>query len=347
MKKWLSIAIVAFISFQVYSQNCNCLENFNFLVNKLSSDYAGFNDKVNDKTIEEYNRFTDVYRGKAAEVNSIHRCELLLEEWLEFFNDKHLSLQTTVNIYWTFKKIDSNTILFRIPSFSWGSKSKIDSLISTNYEQLTSTPILILDLRGNGGGIDYSFLELLPLLYTHPYIDEGAAWWSSKGNISFFEDALESGNIRQGQEESTKELIAKLKENPNTFVTVDEADTVRQDTVFKYPQKVGVIVNDYCASSCEEFVLYAKTSKKVTVFGTNTLGVLDYSNTVPVDMPTENMQIRYPMTRSNRLPDYPIDNIGIEPDVRITLLDNLNLKSEVDDWVRFVKDYLEMEISSE
>ena len=85
----------------------------------------------------------------------------------------------------------------------------------------------------------------------------------------------------------------------------------------------------------------------MTVFGTNTLGVLDYSNTVPVDMPTENMQIRYPMTRSNRLPDYPIDNIGIEPDVRITLLDNLNLKSDVDDWVRFVQDYFKAEMSSE
>jgi len=64
-------------------------------------------------------------------------------------------------------------------------------------------------------------------------------------------------------------------------------------------------------------------------------------------MPTENMQIRYPMTRSNRLPDYPIDNIGIEPDVRITLPDNLNLRSEVDAWVRFVKDYLEEEINAQ
>jgi hypothetical protein len=50
------------------------------------------------------------------------------------------------------------------------------------------------------------------------------------------------------------------------------------------------------------------------------------------------------MTRSNRLPDYPIDNIGIAPDVEITLPDNLNLKSEVDEWVLFVKDYLENEL---
>lgn len=43
------------------------------------------------------------------------------------------------------------------------------------------------------------------------------------------------------------------------------------------------------------------------------------------------------MTRSQRLPEYPIDNIGIEPDVKINLPDNLNLKSDIDDWVLFVK----------
>lgn len=343
MKRMFLALVVIVFSISLKSQNCDCLENFNFLVNKISNDYAGFADKVNASTVDDYNRITDLYRKKASEVTSIKRCELLLDKWLEYFNDKHLRLEITRNIYWTFKRIDSTTILFRIPDFSWESKPYIDSLIRTNYEAITSTPILVLDLRGNGGGIDYSYLELLPLIYTHPYESKGTAWWASEGNIKIFEDALENGTIRKGQEEDTKELIEALKMDPNTFVTVDKVDSIKRDTVFKYPQKVGVIVNDFCASSCEQFVLSAKNSKKVTVFGTNTLGVLDYSNTVAVDMPTENIKIRYPMTRSNRLPDYPIDNIGIAPDVRITLPDNLNLKSEVDDWVKFVIEYLENE----
>ena len=347
MNKTLLILTISIFSIQVYCQNCDCLENFNFLETKISNDYAGFADKVNASTIDEYNRITGLYREKAKEVNSIKRCELLLDKWLEYFNDKHLRLDITKNIYWTFIKIDSTTILFRIPNFAWESKPIIDSLIRTNYETITSTPILILDLRGNGGGIDYSYLELLPFIYTHPYESKGTSWWASEGNINFFEEALEQGSIKKGHEEDTKKLIKALKMNPNTFVTVDTADLVKRDTVYKYPLKVGVIVNDYCASSCEQFLLSAKNSKKTTIFGTNTLGVLDYSNSVPVDMPLENMQIRFPMTRSNRLPDYPIDNIGIEPDVRITLPDNLNLKSEVDDWVKFVKDYLELKLDQE
>ncbi len=345
MKKLTVIIIIIQSSFFVISQNCNCLENFNYLETKISNDYAGFNDKVNASTAGEYNRITDFYRKKAKEVSSIKRCELLLDKWLELFNDKHLNLELTKNIYWTFKMIDSSTILFRIPNFAWESKPIIDSLIRTNFEIITSTPILIIDLRGNGGGIDYSYLELLPLIYTHSYEAKGISWRASEGNINFFEEALEAGTIRKGQEEETKELINALKSNQNTFVTVDQSDTIIRDTIYKYPLKVGIIVNDFCASSCEQFVLSAKNSNKTTIFGTNTLGVLDYSNTVPVDMPLENFQIRYPMTRSNRLPDYPIDNIGIAPDVRITLPDNLNLKSEVDDWVLFVRDYLEKEIS--
>lgn len=58
-----------------------------------------------------------------------------------------------------------------------------------------------------------------------------------------------------------------------------------------------------------------------------------------------NIDLYYPMTRSNRLPDFPIDNIGIEPDVRINLPDNLNIMNEIDDWVMFVKEYIENKLT--
>lgn len=345
MKKILIIIILLQSSIFVNSQNCNCLENFNFLVTKISNDYAGFNDKVNASTINDYNSYTESLRKKASDISSIKRCELLLDKWLEFFNDKHLSIETTKNIYWTFQKIDSTATLLRIPSFSWSSKKIIDSLIRINYDIITSTPIFIIDLRGNGGGIDYSYLELLPLIYTHPYESKGVEWWASDGNIRFFEEALKNGTIRKGSEESTEELIRIMKLKPNQFASKKEDNIVKRDTILETPIKIGVIINDFCASSCEQFVLAAKNSNKTTVFGTNTLGVLDYSNTIPVDLPTKNMMIRYPMTRSKRLPGYPIDNIGIEPDVRINLPDNLNVKDEVDEWVLFVKNYLEKELN--
>lgn len=327
-------------------QNCNCLENFDFLKAKIENDYAGFNDKVNESSKTAYKKHSEFYRQKASETTTTHRCVLLMEKWLEFFDDKHLSISTTMNIYWTFELIDSNAILFRIPDFSWSSKPIIDSLIRTHYDLITKTPILIIDLRGNGGGIDYSYQELLPFLYTHPYEELGVEWLASTGNIEIFEKTLEAGTVRKGHEEEMKKQIDVMKANQGSFVVTEETktDTVRYDSVFRYPQKVGLIVNDFCASSCEQFVLAGKNSSKTTVFGTNTLGVLDYSNSVPVSLTMKNITLRYPMTRSQRLPEYPIDNIGIEPDIRINLPDNLNLQSDVDEWVLFVKEYLDKEL---
>lgn len=59
---------------------------------------------------------------------------------------------------------------------------------------------------------------------------------------------------------------------------------------------------------------------------------------------TKGLTIRYPMTRSARLPENPIDNIGIKPDVEINLPVNLNVKSDIDDWVIFVNDYLKKKL---
>ena len=47
------------------------------------------------------------------------------------------------------------------------------------------------------------------------------------------------------------------------------------------------------------------------------------------------------MTRSRRLPDNPIDNIGISPDVIIPYPPNYQLFDKLDVWVEFVKDWLE------
>ena len=343
-----AIFILPFLLSSIFTigQNCNCVENFDYLKATIENDYAGFNDKVNKSTKSDYEKHTEFYRKKILETTTTQRCILLMEKWLEFFNDKHLRISTELNIYWTFKQIDSTALLFRIPDFSWSSKPIIDSLIRTNYELITQTPILIIDLRGNSGGIDYSYLELLPLLYTHPYESKGVEWLASPGNIEIFEKTLETGTVRNGHENDMKELVKVMKENQGSFIATEETktDTVRYDRVLRYPQKVGLIVNDFCASSCEQFILAGKNSAKTKVFGTNTLGVLDYSNSVPVSLPVENISLRYPMTRSQRLPEYPIDNIGIEPDVKVNLPDNLNVKDEIDDWVLFVKEYLEKEL---
>jgi len=65
--------------------------------------------------------------------------------------------------------------------------------------------------------------------------------------------------------------------------------------------------------------------------GENTGGVLDYANVHYLQLPCKGWMLQYATSRSNRLPDFPIDNIGIEPTVKIPKEEN---------WIEFAVEYL-------
>jgi len=335
------IVFLVLLSGSVLGQNCDCNNLLQQLIKKVKNDYPGFSDKVNALTRSEYTSFENLLVNKASKTGTFHRCSKILDEYLDFFKDAHLSIAIETNRFWTYKKISDSTVLIRIPTFRYEAKQIIDSLVMNNFSEITSTPNLIIDLRGNSGGIDYSYLKLLPLVYSHPYFSDAVEWYASEENIKSFEEHLANGRIRKGGEEWTKKLITLMKEHPGSFVIVDPPDTVRKDTVYKHPRKVGLIMDDYCGSSCEQFILEAQHSTKVTLFGCRTFGVLDYSNTSTEPFGMEGLYVKMPKTRSTRLPQNPIDNIGIPPDIEINLPYNLNIRDKVDDWVLFVKDYLE------
>jgi hypothetical protein len=56
----------------------------------------------------------------------------------------------------------------------------------------------------------------------------------------------------------------------------------------------------------------------------------------------EMYELTFPMTRSRRLPDHPIDNIGIPPDIYIPYPSSAQLFNRLDQWVYFVFNYLEI-----
>jgi Periplasmic protease len=90
---------------------------------------------------------------------------------------------------------------------------------------------------------------------------------------------------------------------------------VRLDTVYPMPRAVAVLVDGGCASSCEDFVLMAQQSAKVTVVGpARTAGIHDYGNVRALWLPGWR-RLRVPTSRSRRLPAEAIDNVGLAPEV--------------------------------
>ncbi len=259
--------------------------------------------------------------------------------------NREMKVPNGYNIYWAARNLSDSTFFLRITNFR--DADKVNKILNYYWDDIVSRPNLIIDLRFNSGGQDDAFSKLLDLIYTNPYKKNGVEYYCTEGNIALKQSWLDKGDYGGGEEEKKiiEEHIKIMKDNLGGFAfhPIYGHDRIeKRDTVYPYPKNVGVIVNNGVASSAEEFIIHAKNSKKVTLFGDNTEGVLDYSNTVPVPLPSGKINLRYPMTRSTRLPEYPIDNIGIEPDVRISLPYSWQLFDEPDLWVNIVWYYYEL-----
>ena len=236
-----------------------------------------------------------------------------------------------------FERVSSDTVLLRIPSFFHGQKQAIDRLIKENFKTIASTNNLIIDIRGNGGGSDASYSEILPLLYTNPIRNVGVEMLSTPLNNQRMVDYAEGEEYPQEIRNWAKASIDKLNANEGKFVQLEkERVTVEQfDAVLPQPAQVAILIDKNNGSSAEQFLLAAKQSKKVKLFGTTTTGVLDISNIHQVNSPSGNLTLYYSLSRSFRIPDMTIDGIGLQPDY---FIDSSVPKYQ---WVDFTTDVLE------
>jgi hypothetical protein len=223
------------------------------------------------------------------------------------------------------EQLNASTLYLRIPSFHNENKELIDSILWENYTKIISIRNLIIDLRYNGGGDDVSWANIIPVIYTNPIRQKSCYFWSSKMNNPIL------------KEYRGEDFYEQLNQNLGSFVLLFGEKYFTQhslDTVRTYPKNVAVLINKYCASSTEQFLLAAKQSSKVKIFGTPTAGALDFSNINRVESPCGNFKLYYAMSKDVDIEDYPIDNIGIQPD--------FYLDDEIPDykWIEYVNDIL-------
>lgn len=220
-----------------------------------------------------------------------------------------------------FEIIDDRTTYLRIPTFNGAEKDVIDSVIAANKDLILKTPNFIIDIRDNGGGSDRSYYELLPILYTNPIRTVGMEYLSTSLNNQRMLDFINDPSYEFNEEEKkwARESYDILEKQKGEFVNLDSTivDITTYNTIHEFPKNVGIIINERNGSTAEQFLLAAKQSKKVKLFGTTTVGVLDISNMYVVKSPCNDLELGYSLSRSLRIPDMTIDNKGIQPDYYI------------------------------
>jgi hypothetical protein len=219
------------------------------------------------------------------------------------------------------KKMNDTTFYVQIGTFDGGNARAIDSVFATSMFLLKATPNLILDLRGNGGGSDFSYRPIIHWLYTDPIVTTGVDVLCTPDNINGTRKlVLDNPDVPEDMKAETRQLVAAMEKNTGKFIESNGDDTLEQEYSEPNPRRIVILIDRGTGSSAEQFLLLARQSRKVTLMGEHSAGILDYANMRPsAPSPCKDLALYYATTRSRRIAvGRGIDNVGIQPNVLLT-----------------------------
>lgn len=255
-------------------------------------------------------------------VNSPQACDGILSQYLELFQEGHLYLEVPrarraertgrADPAPSYAATSEATIL-KLPSLALDFGNELQELVIAHDAEIQSKNTLVIDLRGCSGGADSTYAPLLPYILAGEVKQSGIEFFSTPENILGWELALQ-GVSDANASLNLGRIVELLRSHPNQFVP-HAVNSVRMvEPVARPPRRVVAIVDQDCASSCEQFLIDTRQSKTLITVGTRSAGVLDFSNLVPHLLPGgEGRVLLIPTSRSRRLPADPVDPDGIQP----------------------------------
>ncbi|MBX2891054.1 MAG: hypothetical protein KF734_09030 [Saprospiraceae bacterium] len=233
----------------------------------------------------------------------------------------------------TLKQLDAQTLLLTVPTMNETVRLELDSLVKANASLLEQTENLIIDCRNNGGGSDITFYPLRPYILTGSVKGYRGQIYATEDNVEKYDRLSKDKGWPKKYRRQFARIARKMRRNMGGYFGKCGEATMRLKKMKPYPKRVAILINGYCASSCEQFVYYAEQSNRVTLIGQNTAGIMDYGNLHNLDFPCGQFGLAYPTSRSCRVEiGKAIDGTGIAPDIR--------LDEKEKDWVEYARQYL-------
>lgn len=177
-----------------------------------------------------------------------------------------------------------------VPSF----KEEYNS-IKSYLEKIKDYPILIVDIRGNGGGNSNYWSEfLMPLIVDKTY---------NQKTYTFVKEGELFSKIRRqsGFKRLTKDIMSGLNFPEETLNIINDFSYVSNNTTkvvpnknsIKFKGKIYLLVDQYVYSSSEKLASFAKESKMAILVGERTGGDGIGSDPILIDLPNSGYVLRF------------------------------------------------------
>ena len=216
------------------------------------------------------------------------------------------------------KLLGQDTLLLVLPSFKDRYRAPLAALLDRHRAALASHKYWVIDVRSNGGGSDLTYGPLLPWLLDSDYLGYRLEYLATSANIKAQEEICgltdEPAACRRELDPAIAAMRAAMPGNFATRtgerVSIERPERIEP----KSPQRVAVLVDRECGSSCDQFALTVKAGFRVKLAGRPTAGVVDVGNLRPHALPS-GRTLKYSTTRSSRATELPLDGIGVAPDI--------------------------------
>ena len=202
----------------------------------------------------------------------------------------------------------NNIAYIKIPSFR---SPEFEEKAIEYVKQFKKANLLIIDVRGNGGGRTPS--ALIDALQDRPY----RSWTESTplniGLFKAYEHILrEYGEKLQKEYKTVLEMLSYFFKHSNLMWQSDFQKP--ENTIYR--GKLVILVDRRCASACEDFIMPFKDNKRAIIIGERTIG----SSGQPFNINFgEGIRVSIG-TKREYFPDgSPFEGIGIKPDIEIKL----------------------------
>lgn len=209
---------------------------------------------------------------------------------------------------------DERTAYIKIESFELTRFQKDKEVLESFYEQIRDIPNLIIDLRGNSGGSDLYWQDLIVKPNAKAKLTSERYFLFNQSEIT--ENYISALGVRKKEiDELPEPLLSQYKGNFTHYTT----DTETFDAADKpYSGTIWVLVDDAVYSSSENFVMFCKNTGFATLVGTSTNGDGGMADPILVSLPNSGLIIRFSMFYGLNGDGSSNEENGTKPDIIVT-----------------------------